>query len=418
MSVRVRKKKGAWWVFISHHGRRKAKKVGTREAAEQVKRELEARLTLGDVGIFQPKKNTVSFSEYARQWLEVHAQAHCKVSTYRSYEQTLRSYLEPQFGSLPFDRVTRNDIKRYLSKLAGSKQYGLGTLRKILATLRAILSEAVEDGVIGSNPALRLGKRVFAGLRKRPVEFLTREEAQQFLESTRAHRPRRYPMFFTALRAGLRLGELIALQWDDIQFGTSAEDPNRYILVRRNYSFGEFTTPKNDKPRRVDMGRELRRVLMDLRDALTLAAFEHGEAAISALVFPSSAGSPLNGVNIYHRDFLPCVQAAGLRRITFHALRHSYASHLIHEGASLAYVRDQMGHSSIQVTVDVYGHLIPGADIAWADKLDAETSRHPSATQRQPGESGMDAEARELLENIGGPGRIRTYDQRIMSPLL
>jgi hypothetical protein len=126
----------------------------------------------------------------------------------------------------------------------------------------------------------------------------------------------------------------------------------------------------------------------------------------------------LNGVNVYYRDFLPCAQAAGLRRITFHALRHSYASHLIQAGASLSYVKEQRGPSSIQVTADIYGHLIPGADIAWADKLDAETTRQLSTTQLQPAEIEVDADALKLLENIGGPARIRTLDQRIMSPLL
>src|SRR6202022_3104621 len=138
MSVLVRKKKGAWWVFITYHGQRKAKKVGTREAAERVKREIEARLALGDIGIFHQKKNTVSFSEYGRQWLEVHARAHCKTSTYRSYEQTFRSHLEPRFGSLPLERIARNELKHFMSGLVASKQYGLGTLRKILATARAI----------------------------------------------------------------------------------------------------------------------------------------------------------------------------------------------------------------------------------------------------------------------------------------
>jgi hypothetical protein len=78
-----------------------------------------------------------------------------------------------------------------------------------------------------------------------------------------------------------------------------------------------------------------------------------------------------------------------------------------------------MGHSSIQVTVDTYGHLVPGADIAWADKLDAApTTLQVSATQTQPEENELDDESPQLLENIGGPARIRTLDQRIMSPLL
>jgi hypothetical protein len=124
----------------------------------------------------------------------------------------------------------------------------------------------------------------------------------------------------------------------------------------------------------------------------------------------------LDGINVYHRDFLPCVEAAGLRRITFHALRHSYASHLIQAGASLVYVKEQMGHSSIQVTVDTYGHLVPGADIAWVDKLDAAaTNPQPSATYTQPDESPGDTAMPQLLENVGGPARIRTLDQRIMS---
>jgi hypothetical protein len=84
--------------------------------------------------------------------------------------------------------------------------------------------------------------------------------------------------------------------------------------------------------------------------------------------------------------------------------RHSYASHLIQAGASLLYVKEQMGHSSIQVTVDTYGHLVPGADIAWADKLDAAaTNQQPSATYTQPHESDAGIVSPQLLENIGGP---------------
>jgi integrase len=226
-------------------------------------------------------------------------------------------------------------------------------------------------------------------------------------------------MLLVALRTGLRLGELIASHWEDVQFGENAEDSNRFILVRRNYSLGEFTRTKNHRARRVDMSREVRYVLLDLRDRMVMKAFERGEEFVPRLVFPSRREEPLDGINVYHRHFLPCVEAAGLLRITFHALRHSYASHLIQAGASLTYVKEQMGHSSIQVTVDCYGHLVPGADIAWVDKLDAEaTNPQPAATQAQPEDRQPDTEAPQLLEKIGGPARIRTLDQRIMSPLL
>ena len=166
------------------------------------------------------------------------SKAHCKTSTYERYEQIFRIHLSPRFGSRPIDRIDRDHLKRYFSELATSKKHGLGTLRNIVATLRAILSEAVEDRLIDGNPASRLGKYAFGNARKRDIDFLTRSEAENLLTAAKIHSPTCYPMFLAALRTGLR---------EDVQFGENADDPNRFILVRRNYSRGEFTTPKNHK---------------------------------------------------------------------------------------------------------------------------------------------------------------------------
>ena len=234
-------------------------------------------------------------------------------------------------------------------------------------------------------------------------------------------RPERYPLFLTALRAGLRLGELLGLQWQDIQFGDSEDDPNRFILVRHNFTRRQFTTTKSRKERRVDLSKELRRVLMDLRDHRIMEAMsggkfdESGQPRASKLVFPSETGGPSEGSNVYNRDFLPCLDATGIRRVTFHALRHTFASLLIQQCASLAYVKEQLGHGSIQVTVDTYGHLIPGGNIGWVDALDARTTPHESASQTQPDSEDLSSDIPQVLESNGGPTRIRTWDQRIMS---
>jgi len=100
--------------------------------------------------------------------------------------------------------------------------------------------------------------------------------------------------------------------------------------------------------------------------------------------------------NLIDYYFLPALEKAGLRKIRFHDLRHTFGSLLIQDGASLTYVKEQMGHSSIQVTVDVYGHLVPGADIAWVDRLDGKTSRQQSATPAQP-DPNMASEEGEVL---------------------
>jgi integrase len=97
MGVKVKKRNGAWWVFINHHGLRKAKKIGTREAAEKVKRELEARLALGDVGCLSAPKQEPTFSTYAEKWLRTDA-LRCKPSTIDFYRDYQKRYVTPRFG--------------------------------------------------------------------------------------------------------------------------------------------------------------------------------------------------------------------------------------------------------------------------------------------------------------------------------
>jgi hypothetical protein len=166
----------------------------------------------------------------------------------------------------------------------------------------------------------------------------------------------------------------------------------------------------------------LRRVLLEVRDKRMLEAFMNGKTSIAdELVFPSKAGTVLDPSNLFHYHFLPCLEHAGLRRFRFHDLRHTFGSLLIQDGASLAYVKDQMGHSSIQITVDTYGHLIPGANINWVDGLDRKTTPQQNATPAQleteelEDADTLSSELIDYAENVGGPAVIRTQNQQIMS---
>jgi integrase len=290
--------------------------------------------------------------------------------------------------------------------------------------LRVILNHAVEDGLIDHNPTQKLGRFTKTEKPAHQAEAMTRAESEAFLEATLELCPDYHPLFLMAFRAGLRKGELLAVKWADIQFGVSDDDPNRCILVQRNFH-GKFATPKSKKSRRVDLSRELRTALMALRDKQMLNAFMNGRASIAAeLLFPSKAGTVLDPSNLFHYHFLPCLEHAGLRHLRFHDLRLTFGSLLIQDGASLAYVRDQMGHSSIQITVDTYGHLIPGANINWVDGLDPKTTPQQIATPAQLESAEIDASSFSPSQNLadarlnGGPGRTRTYNQQIMSLLL
>ena len=426
MGVKIKKRGGKWYVFVTYHGKRKAKCVGTsRELAEQVRRQLEAKLTLGDLALFDSGKKSQTFSSYADKWLKDYARVECKTSTADGYEGVLEQYLRPRFGNRALDQIKRDDIKAMINELV-AKELSRNTVRNALCVIRGIFNEAIEAGIVEVNPAARLGRftRTAKTSEVKGIS-LTPAEAAQFLQAALEICPEYHPLFLMALRAGLRRGELVAVQWGDIQFGKDEQDPNRFIVVEHNYVKREHTTTKSKKSRRVDMSRELRRVLIEVRDKRLLESFLKGKNDISdELVFPSPDGSILDPDNLYHRYFRPVLTKAGLRKIRLHDLRHTFGSLLIQSGASIVYVKEQMGHSSIQVTVDIYGHLIPGANVSFVDRLDdaleqgEKTTPQQNATQAQPPSETEPTNPPEVLDFIGGGGWTRTNDLRIMRPSL
>jgi integrase len=426
MGVKIRKRGGKWYVFVNYHGRRKAKCVGSsREIAEQVRRQLEAKLALGDLAVFDTDERAETFSSYADKWLKNYARVECKTSTADGYESVIEQYLRSRFGDRALNQIKRDDVKLMINDLI-ALNLSRNTIRNALCVIRGIYNEAIEEGVLEVNPAARLG-RFTRTPKTGEIKgiSLTSAEAEQFLEAAKEICPEYHPLFLMALRAGLRRGELVALQWGDIQFGKDEHDANRFTIVQHNYVRREHTTTKSKKSRRVDLSRELRRVLIELRDRRLLDAFLKGKDDISdEFVFPSPEGSILDPDNLYHRYFQPVLAKSGLRKIRLHDLRHTFGSLLIQSGASIVYVKEQMGHSSIQVTVDTYGHLIPGANISFVDRLDekpsdtGKTTPQQSATPAQQAESRDFAISPEVIDLVGGGGRTRTYDLRIMRPSL
>jgi len=170
----------------------------------------------------------------------------------------------------------------------------------------------------------------------------------------------------------MRLGELLALRWEDVDWH------GKFILVRRSYKRGRLTPTKSGKQRRVDMTDQLVQVLRDFYLTRKKEALEAGTGRVEEFIFHRN-GRPMEQNSIRY-PFKRILERAGLRKIRFHDIRHTYASLLFSAGASPVYVKEQMGHSSIQITVDIYGHLIPSSNREMVNRLDT----HPSATYPQP----------------------------------
>jgi len=375
MGVKVRERpkgSGVYWLFITHEGKRKAKRVGTKRAAETAAKKVEAQLALGLFNL-EEKKQLPSFEEYADNWLETYVRPLRQPATYERYTEILGRHVYPVFASRPIDQIRRKDVKNLLLHV-NKKGYSRSVVCLVRDVVSGALGYAVDDELILANPVTGVLKRLKLERDKRiSVEPFNQEEVDLFLKTCAEKFSEYYTFYLCAFRTGMRLGELLALQWGDVDWN------RKFIRVERSYKRGLVGKTKNGRSRNVDMSDQLVRALKDLLTHRKREALKIGKGDIVEIVFHKDGRHRAqNSVrNVYKR----ILKKAGIRNMRFHDIRHTFASLLLSNGESPVYVKEQLGHSSIQMTVDIYGHLIPSSNRQAVNRLDGV---QPSATYLQP----------------------------------
>jgi integrase len=250
-----------------------------------------------------------------------------------------------------------------------------------MITLSAMMSAAVDDDdcAVTVNPASRLVKR-FQGRhdpnrqRLSKDKYFTREEVGILLGVAREHYAEWFPFFLCGFRTGMRMGELLALQWGDIDWRKS------FIHVQRAWVRKDWTTPKSGVDREIDMSARLRVELRLWRRRQSAWWLARGMTRPD-LVFPSNAYTTPHDDSKVRKIFMSILKRAELRHRNLHAMRHTFISLLLQQGESPAYVQKQAGHKSMDLTINTYGHFLPGGNRAAVDRLD---DTGPSRTLTSP----------------------------------
>lgn len=339
--VRQRSGKTGWWVIAVHRGKRKYKRFNDRKAAQVLARQIERDLGAGK---FQLAPTGRTLTDYFESWLAQHVAPFRKPSTLTSYRLGWERYLKPALGDKPLDAITRSNIRDLVATMV---KQGLtrNTIRAMLAPLSTMFTRAIDDGLVKENPALRVLPRQRGQEQSKKAHPLTREQSARLLAACQATAPQWYPLFLTFLRAGLRVGEAIALQWGDVDFH------GQFLFVRRQWHKGKIVELKGGRQGQVDLSPQLARVL---------AAIKPLDAKDMDLVFPSSTGTPFSPYNLRNRVWVPLLKAAELPPIRLHDLRHTFATQLLSEGADLLYVQRQLRHHSVEITQRFYSHVSAG----------------------------------------------------------
>lgn len=300
-------------------------------------RAAEAEVELARSGGHWTPAAKVTVAEYAERWLSEHGHT-LRPRTLASYRRLFERELLPEFGRLPLAALNRAQVKAYMAARAADGRKA-NTVRNSVAPLRAMLSSALEEGLVRENVALRLPR---VGEAQQKIEVPTREQVDAVISA--ADLPARGPIVVAAT-AGLRRGEVFALHWADLDF------EQRLIRVRASNSDGAITRTKTAAGERlVPMFGSLRRLLLEQRAASRYSTN-------SDLVFPDELGKPMLPNSFIKYSFYPALDSAGMS-FRFHDLRHFAVSQLIAQGANILQIARVAGHADPSITLRVYAHLM------------------------------------------------------------
>ena len=277
-----------------------------------------------------------TFQDAVAEWLRyIEHDRGRKPSTIAGYKAIIRSQLLPAFGSMRIEEITAAVIERWL----GSVDRSANTRTKALVLLHGIFQRARKVWGLRFNPAAEVEKPPLK--RSRDIEVFSPEEVWALVRAAGSEQDA--ALFLTAAFTGLRMGELVALRWRDLDFTGSL------IRVRASYGEGGLTTPKSGKVRSVP-------VAPDVAAALARLGQRELFTGDDDIVFAGETGGHLDG-SALRRRYNAALQRAGLRRVRFHDLRHTFGTRMIGK-ADIRRVQEWMGHSSIQTTMQ-YLHYAP-----------------------------------------------------------
>ena len=326
----------------------------TREQALKMRSELQLQYG-GNAAV----PASLTLGEWLPHWLELYARPSVRHSTYVSYEGYVRKHLVPALGAVPLDKLIPADLQRFYLRKLQEDRLAPKTISNLHACLHRALQQAVKEQMIPSNPCDAVDLP-----RKETVEIsvLTREQQAKLMQESCRYR---YGVFIRlALSTGMRIGEIVGLRWDDIDF------TNRILFVRSTLNRlptvdGENKTqlfvgsPKTKNGRRsIPLFDAIISDLQDWRktqeaDAqLAQSAYEN-----TGYVVTNEFGKPIEP-RTFRDHYVRILKAAGLPHFTFHALRHTFATRAIEQGMDVKALSKILGHASVGFTLDTYAHLL------------------------------------------------------------
>jgi integrase len=374
--------KGNWALYVNNNGLRTNRTIGKDrlallkaiKAAEKISEKL-SKNPVKKTEVVNQK--THDFKEYSKDWLSNNS-GRWHVNTYARYEEVLRLHIlpDPDIRNKALEELSRQSIKKFLLRLF--KKRSSSSVEMAYSAIHGIFEDAIDNNLVHANPVKGLLKKVLPPQNRRNVKeadpFEGMAERDLFIESAEQKLTLSEALILKVmLYAGFRLGETLAMRFRHLDFNKMT------YQVCETYKQHRFSKTKTGKKRLVDLPEFL---LSELKSYILYLKKENLKNGIKDevdLLFrdPKEGGGwPFSQRKVQSFMKKAC-KGAGLRFRNPHDLRHTYATILLMAHQSPAYVQKQLGHSSISITVDTYGHWISGEGRQGLEKALLGSERNP-----------------------------------------
>lgn len=345
-------------------GKQKFKNVLGKTQTE-VKEKLKAAIEESkDLDISRADQFTLS--EWLRYWLDNYGKVYLRPSSLTNYTGFLDNQISnDKIGSIKLNKLTTNDLQQFYNRMSESgrvqrkesqnKPKGLSakSVRNIHCFISHAMNRAIDEKLISENPASRC---ILPKKEQKEIEILPLTDLQKFFEE--AKKSGVFELYFTELATGLRRGELLGLKWTDIDFNANSIYIQRQI-TRIDGEVKESPLKTKNAYRQIIVPTEIGEILKQKKER---------ENGFSEYVFSSPTGAPISPdsvLKMLHR----VLKRAGLEKVRFHALRHTFATLALQNGVDVKTLSGLLGHYSAGFTLDTYGHITPAMKQDAAEKV-------------------------------------------------
>lgn len=358
----AQRKNGTYQINIKYQGVQKSFYGKTEKEVRQKLRKFQVDCYYGT------NINSVSVAGYIQWWLETVKKDRVKESSYDRLELTFRLYVKDEIGKIPLQKLTTDQCQKLINKRAEHLSYS--TVKKVYELLNASFEYAHKSGNLSKNPMILVTMPREATFTKKTKEIVipTEEEINKFFEIAEHTLPNGralyVPSYVKAYKlitmTGMRIGELLALTWDKVSFekGTALIDSSVSEIINRDEPKGKrikriVTDPKTKNGyRRITLNSSALEILRELKDLYESKGFNFD----NHVILNSKGTAPA-----YHdveRTLKRICEAAGINKISLHALRHYFASKCVANGVDMIALSKHLGHAKPSITLNVYTHLM------------------------------------------------------------